>query len=54
MTDIEKLKKNAKRLSREKGIQHCEALDIVARSVGFATWSQLHKAAMKSKMYETK
>lgn len=54
MNDIAKLKKNAKRLSKEKGIQHSAALDIIARTVGFATWSQLHNAVMKSKKHDAK
>ena len=45
---LEKLKRNAKRLAKEKDISHCQALDILATQLGQKNWSQFHKEAMKA------
>lgn len=39
--DIDTLKRAAKRLRKERGIKHHQALDIVARAKGFASWTEL-------------
>ena len=35
----EHLKQLAKQLSREKGISHCQALELIAQGLGFKTWA---------------
>lgn len=42
--DLEKLKQRARKMKREQGISHHEALELVARSSGFANWHQAVKA----------
>lgn len=45
---IDQLKRNAKRLAKEKGLTHSQALDILANELGYKNWSLLHKQAMKA------
>lgn len=40
---LERLRREAKKLKRELGITHSEALDRIAARYGFANWSQLAK-----------
>lgn len=40
---IESLKRKAKKLKKEQGVSHAKALDTMARSLGFGTWSLLMK-----------
>lgn len=35
----EHLKAYAKQLAKEKGITHCQALELIASALGFKTWS---------------
>ena len=48
MDDIDKLKRNAKRIAKERNIPHCKALDILANQLGYSNWSQFHKDTMKA------
>lgn len=48
MNTMDQLKRNAKRIAKEKGISHCQALDIIAIQLGYKNWSLFHKAAQKS------
>lgn len=45
---LDKLKRNAKRIHKEKGIPHWEALDLVAMELGYAKWSHFHKSATQA------
>lgn len=36
---IERLKRDAKRLKKAKGITHTEALNLVVQEFGFKTWA---------------
>lgn len=45
--EIEEMKKRAKRLAKQQGLSHSQALDAVARGLGFGNWSQLGKGAPK-------
>lgn len=40
---LEQLKKQAKRIVRQEGLKHTQALDQIARGHGFGNWSQLAK-----------
>ncbi|MBF0143571.1 MAG: hypothetical protein HQL59_08980 [Magnetococcales bacterium] len=40
---IQHLKRQAKKISKERGITHSEALDILAREQGYQNWSLLMK-----------
>ncbi|TVT57570.1 MAG: hypothetical protein FHK80_08650 [Azoarcus sp. PHD] len=42
---VEKLKQNARRLKKEDGISHHEALDQVAKKVGFDHWHHVSESA---------
>jgi hypothetical protein len=42
--DLEKLKQRARKMKREQGISHHEALELVAQSSGLANWHQAVKA----------
>ncbi len=46
MDDIEKLKRNAKRIAKERKIPHSKALDILANKLGYSNWSQFHRDTM--------
>lgn len=35
----EHLTRLAKKVSKEKGISHCQALALIAKDLGFKTWS---------------
>lgn len=48
MNTVDQLKRNAKRLAKEKNIPHCQALDMLALQMGYRNWSLFHKAAMKA------
>lgn len=41
--NIERLKRDAKKIHRETGITHTQALDQLAAKFGFAKWSLLIK-----------
>lgn len=41
---IERLKREAKRMRKSRGISHNAALDLLAKARGFTNWSQLIKA----------
>lgn len=45
--NIEALKRQAKRMHREKKITHSEALNILAREHGYANWPSLMKEQKK-------
>lgn len=47
---ISKLKSEAKRLKKEKGIKHSEALDLVAKSLGFDSWDTIAHSERKFKI----
>lgn len=42
--DIDRLKREAKKMSRSEGITHYEALDKLANRHGFLKWSLLMKS----------
>jgi hypothetical protein len=44
-SQLSQLRRNAKRLARDKNLTHSQALDQVAQSAGFGNWSQLMKHA---------
>ena len=44
---IERLKREAKALKKEKGIAHTQALDEVARKYGYADYWTLNRASTK-------
>lgn len=46
--EIARLKKQAKLLAKQQGLQHSQALDLVAKQHGYGNWSQLGKRAPKS------
>jgi len=48
-SDVEKLKQRARKLKRESGISHHEALDQVAKSAGFEHW---HNVSDSAKAFE--
>jgi len=48
MNTIDQLKRNAKRMAKEKGISHCQALDIIANQLGYARWDHFHKEATRA------
>lgn len=41
--EIARLKKQAKQLAKQQGLQHSHALDLVAKQHGYGNWSQLAK-----------
>lgn len=43
--DVEKLKQQARKLKKESGVSHHEALDQVAKSVGFDHWHHVSESA---------
>jgi len=42
---LEQLKKQAKRIAKEKGLRHNQTLDLIAKKHGFGNWSQMAKGA---------
>lgn len=42
--DLERLKKVARRHKKRTGCTHSQALDEVARQIGYPRWSLLHRA----------
>lgn len=42
---VEKLKQKARRLRKDKGIRHYEALDLVAQASGFNNWHHVSESA---------
>lgn len=54
--DLEKLKQRARKMKREQGISHHEALELVAQSSGLDNWHQAVKAnkAMANKAMANK
>lgn len=43
--DVEKLKQDARRLKKETGVQHHEALDLVAKKADFNHWHHVSESA---------
>lgn len=41
--DINSLKRNAKKIKKQTGCTHSEALNQIAKQVGYANWSILMK-----------
>lgn len=41
---FDRLRKQAKALSKEAGIKHCHALHLIANNHGFKTWAALRVA----------
>jgi len=41
---LDRLKKQAKKLKKEAGITHCQALHLIAQNHGFNTWLSLRAA----------
>lgn len=48
--EISKLKSEAKCLKKEKGIKHSDALDLIAKSLGFDSWDALANSERKYKV----
>lgn len=48
--EISKLKSEAKRLKKEKGVKHSEALDLIAKSIGFDSWDTVAHSERKFKI----
>lgn len=48
VAQLEQFRRNAKRLARQQGIPHNEALDQIAREHGFKNWSLLSKQSRKT------
>lgn len=44
-TMVERMKRAAKAIRREQGVQHCAALELVARDHGFESWHAVTIAA---------
>lgn len=44
MINLERLRREAKRFKKERGITHTAALDIAARQHGHDTWAALMRA----------
>ena len=51
--DVEQLKQRARKLKREKGLTHTEALDRVAQDVGFNHWHHVTECYQHTKPAET-
>ena len=51
--DVDKLKQKARKLKRESGMQHVEALDVVAKSAGFDHWHHVSESAKTFEPTET-
>lgn len=47
--NVDRLKRAAKKLKKEKGIKHYEALNEIARQNGFQNWKHLWDVYMKRK-----
>lgn len=47
-TRLDQLRRDAKRLGRERGVPHAQALDAIAVEHGFSNWSLLAKSAAAS------
>lgn len=45
---IDRLRQEAKALSKKEGITHTSALELVSRSYGFPNWKAVLKASEKS------
>ena len=41
---FDRLRKQAKKLSKEAGIKHCQALHLIANNHGYKTWAALRVA----------
>lgn len=41
---FDRLRKQAKKLSKEAGISHCQALHLIAKNHGYKTWAALRVA----------
>ena len=51
-TDVEKLKQKARKLRKDSGISHHDALDLVAQSAGFNHWHHVSESAKTFKPTE--
>lgn len=45
--NVERLKREAKKISKESGVTHSEALDWIAQREGFKNWSLLMNRSKK-------